>query len=1420
MVISNSHLRLISRRFWGTVFSIVIALAVLVQLGRQAMPLVSDYKPNIEAVLSSALSTGVVIGELSAQWAGLRPKLDVKNVKLMGDGEQEMFSFSHAVLELGIWQSVQHQRLYWKQLLFENLNITLVQAENGQWQVKGFKPGERKETNNNRYSFDDPLDIFLIGRRVNVKNAQLNLVFHNGAVSEIKIPNISIENDDDFLRMTANAEFEDETQEVLFVLEGHGNPRDPSTFSPHSYFALKNLQFQKFYDVFSKQLDIPSDWQVTANSGVNLELWAQGLPRVGMTLRGMADFKNLHIQNQDNNVNVESIAANLVGKMHLEEGWQLGVQDFALTVNEATVDNVNINIEGAPKKPLSLSFDELDAEQVNRMILATGLTGDPNSRKDNAYIFHHLSPRGKLKNFRAELTSKEEGYFFAAGNLHSAVVSPVFGSPGISGLDGYVELTGLDGVLNAFSYDSAYFDFPLIYDQPLKFDKARAQMTWSLDLKKRTGYLTTNSFNVEVDGEKVGAALSLVLPFADKYGEQHMTLIVGAENAQAKTLKQFVPKTVSPQLYEWLKESVNTGRVTGAEFIYHGSLSGKPEVSPSIQLYANLFDGNVVFDPAWPELEGITGTLLLDNDYLDVDVSKAEILGNSVGNTKITLINSPEYNGSALSILGGLSSDTSSALELLMASPIGEIIGTAFDDWKFSGKVATNVELIIPLDEDATEAHHKVNAHFSDTGIHIGEVDLFIENVNGVLNYHSETGFSSDNLKGTIWEKDFAFDVDTVQQGEVEDTVISFNGNMAMSDVVAWSELPVLMYMEGETRAQGKVWIYGEEDMEWPVEIEIESDLVGVDINLPKPIYKDSATPVSLKGLVQVGEEDNAYRAQLGDVVDFYYRDALELNKDFAVVKLNDEIIDQDLVNPRLDYFTILGSVDYFNLDNWILSGEKFEEFESSLALEVVEDEMSAFAIEVDVADLDVDFLNIPSAHVSALMIGEDWQFNVESDLLSGDIFLLANQLPRFDLEYIRLDERASQQLFGEEEVDPDVVEEPFAVKDLEPFDFSVGQLMIEGKDLGLWHFKTRIENNVATFKDIYIHSPAMETASESGELLVWTDTPEGITTELHAKIKADNVSDTLSVADLDPVVTSKSAELNIDMQWAGAPQDVALDLLEGNVAFKVNKGSFVRDADPDDTELLRLIALLNFDTLARRLKLDFSDLASEGFAFDTVKGALEFDSGNMHFSSPLEVESSSSYIKMGGDVDLINETVDADLVVTLPVTGNLASLVGLFGGLPAGIGVYLVGKIFKKQVDKLSSISYSVKGKWEDPKIRVKKVFDNKAADKKAAEKLRAKRSDALAETVAEDASAKAMTEDALAESSLVETNAEGSLAEKKAEGSLVETKAEGSSPKTEVENPISETTEDMELKKEIEDSSPVAEPVSEETKAPAKAD
>jgi hypothetical protein len=118
------------------------------------------------------------------------------------------------------------------------------------------------------------------------------------------------------------------------------------------------------------------------------------------------------------------------------------------------------------------------------------------------------------------------------------------------------------------------------------------------------------------------------------------------------------------------------------------------------------------------------------------------------------------------------------------------------------------------------------------------------------------------------------------------------------------------------------------------------------------------------------------------------------------------------------------------------------------------------------------------------------------------------------------------------------------------------------------------------------------------------------------------------------------------------------------------------------------------------------------GIAFHSVDGEIFLHNGSIEVAD-LEVEGSTSGFQFSGVADVTSETLEGNLVVTLPVANNLPWIVALTAGFPVAAGVFVVSKLFQKQVNRFSSGVYRVSGPWDDPQVKFDRIFDDSSAAK-----------------------------------------------------------------------------------------------------------
>jgi uncharacterized protein YhdP len=179
-----------------------------------------------------------------------------------------------------------------------------------------------------------------------------------------------------------------------------------------------------------------------------------------------------------------------------------------------------------------------------------------------------------------------------------------------------------------------------------------------------------------------------------------------------------------------------------------------------------------------------------------------------------------------------------------------------------------------------------------------------------------------------------------------------------------------------------------------------------------------------------------------------------------------------------------------------------------------------------------------------------------------------------------------------------------------------------------------------------------------------------------------------------DANVVSSSASFDSVLQWAGSPLHFSPRRSSGSINLDIEDGRFV-DIDSGST---RLLGALNFDALVRRLQLDFSDIFSKGYSFDSIDGLLNFADGVVTLNTPLTIDGPSSDLSLRGQINLRDETIAADMQVQIPLGQNLSMVAGLLGAWPIAVSTYLASKIFQSQVEDFTTVIYRLEGPWAQP--------------------------------------------------------------------------------------------------------------------------
>ncbi len=200
----------------------------------------------------------------------------------------------------------------------------------------------------------------------------------------------------------------------------------------------------------------------------------------------------------------------------------------------------------------------------------------------------------------------------------------------------------------------------------------------------------------------------------------------------------------------------------------------------------------------------------------------------------------------------------------------------------------------------------------------------------------------------------------------------------------------------------------------------------------------------------------------------------------------------------------------------------------------------------------------------------------------------------------------------------------------------------------------------------------------------------------LDIEMDLKNGGQMLSRAGYPNVVRDTEGKISGQLNWPGSPLDFSSSAVSGKLSLSFEKGRFLK-AEPG---VARLVGVLNLQSLPRRIKLDFSDVFSEGFSYERIRGDLDFIEGNVSTTN-LRIVGVQATVFLEGAASIRDETQNLRVLVLPEVNAGLASLGYAAIVNPAvGLGAFLAQYVLRDPVRKLLAYEYQITGKWDDPTV------------------------------------------------------------------------------------------------------------------------
>jgi len=474
--------------------------------------------------------------------------------------------------------------------------------------------------------------------------------------------------------------------------------------------------------------------------------------------------------------------------------------------------------------------------------------------------------------------------------------------------------------------------------------------------------------------------------------------------------------------------------------------------------------------------------------------------------------------------------------------------------------------------------------------------------------------------------------------------------------------------------------------------LSVDSSLKGLAIDLPAPFGKSATqTRASRFGMNLQGAE-RRFDAAYADLARFAYAAPAEkLDQGRGELLLGSG---QALL-PVGQGLRVTGRLESLDLAPWQEQATRFAgDDPGGNARQLLQ------SVDLSIGQLHALGTTLNQAVVRLARGGPAWDLRVDSKEVIGNARLPdAKAAPMtVRLQTLRLPAADPAQAQAEQGPDPLASFDPH---DVPALDLSIDKLY-RGDDLyGSAALKLRPTAGGVSAQDIALDFKGLKIDGNGA----WEGTTGATSSWYKGRLAGGNLAEVLKAWGFAPTVTSREFRLDVDGRWPGSPAWVDLKRFSGSMDAALRSGQFVEVEG--GAQALRVFGLLNFNSIGRRLRLDFSDLFEKGLAYDRVKGLLVASDGVYVTREPIAVTGPSSNFELDGTLDLVRDRVAANLQVTLPVTNNLP-LAALIVGAPAvGGALFLVDQLIGDRVSRFASVHYRVEGPVKEPKITFVKPFN-----------------------------------------------------------------------------------------------------------------
>ena len=1247
----------------GTAYSgaaLVIVLAIAVGVFRLMLPRLPAYQEEIKSWASSAIGMNVEFAGMNARWRLSGPELSFYGAGLVHDETgASLLRAEEVSIGVGLWRLVFDRELIVDRVTIRDTAIDLRQDAEGRWILQGIAMDEILDERD--LPSEAGGDIELVGQNIRVAYEhpasgqlvplQVESIVVGRSTAEIGVEAV-IELTDEFgdrLEISANRRLETVVNRWRVYVEA--DSLNLAGWSRLQQFALPEINsgaadFMLWFDLVDGQVD-------SANADVVIS--------------------NLQAEGQS-----DDLPLGLLGSFEYSAepgGWLLGANQLRLDTVQGDWPSTTMQVraevgEAGAIENLRGSTSYLDLDDLAYL--------DAWLPEQERLQLADFQPSGILREVEFDVRGIDADLpeFDVSADLEQAGFAARGTRPGVRDFSGRVRADNDGGRLEIESANLS-IDLGDQLPEPLMLDDATGTIIW----RRNPDGMIVLSDSVRIRNADFDSQMSLQVSLPS--GKR--SPVVDFESTwsvfDVSAVRRYLPvNLMAPKLRQWVTDSLVSGYVRRGTTRINGAVADFPFDNGAgvFRIEAQLENTVLKYAADWPAPMFRYLDVVVDSTRLYSEQNTADTLGINVVDARIEIA---DLRDPVLTIDTFATGSMQAIKNFVEQSPISRVFGGQLDQVSVAGDSSFDLSIVLPISNPpAYDFTTRIRA--SDGTVEVAGFPPPITALNGTVNV-SRDSLSSESLFAEFLGSAVDFSLSRLPETDGSHSVVLTGTGSTTADALqAELGVPFDGVISGDTEYEAVLRFPNmRSSAPGPLQIFVSSDLFGFQADLPAPLDKSDDEALPMTATIEFPERDViTTTGSLSDEVNWtgrFMNTPEGWDFDRGVIAVGEYPRQADVRGLHIH-----GQLNELNLHEWLAQGWRGNQ-DSGLGERIRRIDVAAdslYAIGQKFTD----------QRIVVNRSAQDWVIQLAGPEAEGSIVVpyefTAGRPMTFEMDRLIMS--------GDDGFEGDRSAAPIDPRGLPSIsvraaDFSLGERHFGSLAVDFDHTARGLEaENLATRHDSF-------TVEGTAGWIVDPYEASGQRTFINASLKSTNVQATFNELAYDPGVSSDGMEINLDLDWPGAPRQDFMNVLNGSVNVQLTAG-MVAEVDPGAG---RVFGLMSFTALPRRLSLDFSDVFQSGFGFDAITGDFRLVNGDA-YTCNFTLTGPAADVGIVGRAGLVSRDYEQVAIVSANV-GSTLPVAGFFLGGPQVAAALLVfSQVFKKPLKDIGQVFYSVIGSWDDPGI------------------------------------------------------------------------------------------------------------------------